>query len=224
MRILFLPVLAICFCLLTAASHAQFASPTDVAPVAPALQFGKVNAQLKNTLALQAQLQALRSLIDHEKAVNEMVSAAVAIGITDPVIPSPNRDICLSVPANIPCAQAYAALYDHYSVVKEKPQPVFAPVIAKMDKVIDKIVAKVKPQKPVEPEMVFAALYWTNITCLNGNCSAVVSGDPKDPKASYRITAGEKLPDGSVINGISAAGVTIMRNKKVVTIDPAPKA
>jgi hypothetical protein len=200
---------------------AQFDS--NKPPAEPPLQFGQKNPQLKTILALQEQLQLLRRLIDHENAVNQMVIAATAIHITDPVIPTPDREICNAVPANIPCAQAYPSLYSNYSVAPEK-HPVAAPVSLPIVADAVKEISKEKKPPKAKPMIEYAAIFWTNITCLNERCSAVISGNPKDPKASYRIMTGEKLPDGSVIHAISAAGVTILRDNKIVQLDPAPQA
>jgi hypothetical protein len=66
-------------------------------------------------------------------------------------------------------------------------------------------------------------LYWTNVTCLQTDCSAVITPDPNDPRARYRVTTGEKLADGAVVSRISAEGVTLENNSKSVLLDPAPK-
>jgi hypothetical protein len=215
-----LPALLVCFALSTGMAQAQFSSAAD--PTVAPLEFGKKNVQLKTILALQNQLQILHRLIDHENAVNHMIDAAVSVGISNPAIQAPDKELCAEVPANIPCAQSYASLYSDFSVEK-KPAYVPPPVVAiaavdqEKPQKHEKLKAKPEPEAPAVP------VYWSDITCLGSKCSAVISDNPMDPKASYRISPGETLPDGSVISAISAAGVSIMRNKKLVQLDPAPQ-
>lgn len=194
------------------------------------ISFGTENPQLRDTLQLQYQMQMLRQLIDHEKAVNAMVKSAVELGLRDPAIPSPNRSLCTSVPANIPCAQSYKTMYEGYKAERPKmlqPINVAPPAPSLMEGTqIPSMDAAALPDLPAE-QMGFDSgktLYWTDITCMGSRCSAVITPEPANARSRYRVVAGETLPDGSVIKAISALGVTIERNKKDVLLDPAPQA
>ena len=83
---------------------------------ATAEKFGGKNTQLTVLLDLQYQMQLLKRLIEHERSVNGIVQAAVSIGLNNPAIPTPDETLCSQVPANIPCAQAYAQMYPDFSV------------------------------------------------------------------------------------------------------------
>lgn len=194
-------------------------------PTPQVIDFGTKNPELTVILNLQDQMQLLKRLIEHETAVNAMVTAAVGIGLNDPIIPSPDLGICTSLPANIPCAQAYKDLYENYSVAKasmgKTPVPMPAPSSTIKE---DKTASGDTQELPPAPEAEVAALYWTDITCLGMKCSAVISNDPSNAATRYRVSQGETLPDGSVIDSISAAGVTIKHKNKVIHVDPAPNA
>lgn len=191
----------------------------DGSAFAPA-KFGENNAQLKAVLALQYQMQILRRMIEREKSVNAMIVSAVAIGVSEPRIPKPDQALCLQVPANIPCAQAYKDIYPDYSVAKtEAPVPMPS---AEMTATMPAIGAD---QLPALPQAAAAdTLYWTDVTCLQQKCTAIITPDPKNPRARYRVTTGDVLADGAIVSGISANGVTLSDKKKSVTLDPAPKA
>lgn len=210
-----------------AAAQAFGATATPVQP--PSLAFSTKNKQLQDVLHLQRQIQLLKQLIDHEKAVNEIVRSSVNLGISDPNIPTPQRSLCTELPANIPCAQAYHNLYEGFSVDRAKaeiaaPTPALPPAASILDNSdIPSLDAATLPDLPVS---VFdgSMLYWTDITCLGDTCSAVITTDPANFRARYRVVPGETLPDGSVIQSISAGGVRIGRGSKTIQLEPAPNA
>lgn len=192
--------------------------------------FGRNNPSLRQLLTIQDQNQLLKKLVEREKSVNDMIQAAVGIGILHPPVPAPDKALCSAVPANIPCAQAYASLYSDFSLTPVKqevataaatpaPLPEAPSIMENTD--IPALSAKNLSALP-EPVLASAPIYWTDITCLGMKCSAVISPDPGNPKARYRIVTGEKLSDGSVVQSISAAGVTLNRDNKPVRLEPAP--
>jgi hypothetical protein len=188
--------------------------------VAPPARFGNDNPQLKDILQLQYQMQLLKRLIERERVANNMVSAAIAIGTLDPTVPKPDRDLCTQVPANIACATAYDDLYPGYSV-----KPIEKPVIAAIPPSLSNIASLPGSMKDAANAAIDALgmkLFWTDVTCLQKKCSAIISPKPSDPAARYRVSVGEKLPDGSVVDAISASGVTLMRGKKAIKLEPAP--
>lgn len=202
-------------------AQAQFASGPSTS------RFGDNNTQLRTILTLQNQNQLLKKLIERETSVNQMIEAAIAVGISSPFIPAPDRRLCTDVPANIPCAKAYTNLYDDFSVTQRKtaaqlPALPHAPsIMAETD--IPDLSARDLSALPKELDSTMT-IYWTDITCLGTRCSAVISPDPADLNARYRIMVGEKLPDGSIVRTISASGVTLERDNKPIHLNPAPSA
>ena len=201
----------------------------DNAAAGSTISFGDKNLQVKDLIKLQYQLQVLKSLIDHETAVSKIVDSSIGLGLMDPAIPVPDETLCKQVPANIPCAQAYNGLYEGYSVERKEAEvavaaaPPAPSLVAGSD--IPSVEAAALPGA-ADASLLGAGdtIFWTDITCLSGTCTAVITPNPGDPKARYRVSSGEKLPDGSVIKTISAAGVSITRHDKTVQLDPAPKA
>lgn len=215
----FLLALCCAFALSGHLAHAQIFATPQAAPAS--IEFGAQNPELKKLLDLQYQLQLLKRLIEHQKAVNGVVQSAVSIGAIDPAIPAPSRELCESVPANIPCAQSWPDMYKGFSVEIAKPLVPVTPPSADIASVIPAMQGEALPQLP--DSFAGADLFWTDITCLGSKCSAIISPEPQNPAARYRISPGETLPDGAVISAISAAGVTIQRGKKTIQLDPAPQ-
>lgn len=198
-------------------SQAQvFGSP---APETPG--FGSKNQHLKTLLELQYHMQLLKRLIEHERSVNQIVQAAIQIGLNDPLIPVPDYNLCAQVPANIPCAQAYDDLYQDFSVARNT-----LPAIPILTPSLNTASAPLPAEEitAYEPAVVAAGinLYWTDITCLADKCTAIVSPDVRDPRARYRIHPGKAIPGGGVIETISAAGVAIRQDDRLIRLEPAP--
>jgi hypothetical protein len=205
----------------TQQGYAQF---FDDAPEPPAFVFVEKNQVLKNILDLQNQMQLLKRVIQHETAVNQMVEASVSIGLNDPQIPAPNMEVCKSLPANIPCAQAYEEMYQDFSVAKAAPaMPVASTQVSNAD--IPALPADALSEIPgiaEAPAATAAGIFWMDISCMSKKCSALVSADPKNPDALYRVYVGDKLEDGSTVKAISISGVTIDEKGKEVKLEPAP--
>lgn len=205
-------------------------SPASSGTVQPQAVFGTGNQRLQEILQLQHQMQLLKQLIAHEKSVNEMVKVATALDLVNPVIPAPDRNICEQLPANISCAKSHDNLYQGFSVERKQIlQPITvappAPSLVAQSSV-PSLEAAALPDLPADQSGFDSGkpFYWTDITCLGRICSAVITPDPANRHARYRVIAGEVLPDGSMVKAISAAGVTLERNKKDIHLDPAPNA
>ncbi len=185
------------------------------------IRFGGSNPDLQAIIQLQYQMQMLQRMIERERAVNRMVEAALAIGVTDPDIPAPSYTVCRQIPANIVCAQAHAGIYENYSVDRIVPLVPIDPIakavppIPLNDASLPLDIAEMQPSE---------TLYWMDITCMGLKCSAVVSPEPANANARYRITIGDTLPDGATVDGISANGVTLKHGKQEIRLDPAPAA
>lgn len=171
------------------------------------------NQQLHDVLELQHQITLMKRLIERERLVNTMAEAGKKIGLAQPALSKPDRTLCAQLPANIPCAQAYDDLYDGFDVTP-LPEMAAAPVA------IDKPHHSAKKIITAAPAL--PTLYWLDIACLAQNCSALVSPDPADKKAQYRVHVGDTLPEGTV-ESISVSGVTLNKNGKIARIAPAPR-
>lgn len=205
-------------------------APAPVATMESTVKIAEPNPALQSTLQLQTQIQILKRLLAHEQSVSAMVKAAIAIGLRDPALPRPDKELCEQVPGNIVCASAWPDLYKDFGLkiaANKSKAPVVAatpPDIKTMPRVT-KDVPDVAEQLPVpEPAAAVASLYWMDITCVQEKCSAVISPEPNNPNARYRITPGETLPDGATVSAISAAGVTLRRDDADVRLEPAPQA
>lgn len=215
----------ICLSWPSSAMAQAFGRTAPVEP--PPLTFSLRNKQLQDILRLQYQIQLLKQMIDHEKAVNEIVKTSISLGIQEPNIPAPNQKLCSDIPANIPCAQAYDSLYAGYSAKRVKTVATPIHVAPSLSAILDNsdipfLDAATLPELPANA-FDTSTLFWTDITCLGGACSAVITPDPDNPRARYRVTQGEILPDGAVINHISAAGVKLLRNGRDIALKPAPR-
>lgn len=208
------------------AAHAQIFGDEP----SQALDFGGQNPQVKDLIRLQYQLQVLQKLIEHERVVNNMVKSSLDLGVAKPAIAAPDEELCQKVPANIPCAQSYDDIYDGYSVKPKEiaaAKPVAPPLPSLVaDSGIPALEAAALPDQIDDHDLLPQGdtIYWTDITCMGTQCSAVITPDPANQKARYRVSLGETLPDGSIVSAISVNGVSIQRNKKTVALDPAPKA
>lgn len=205
-------------------SFAQFSDGMDFeAPPA----FGQNNPALRKLLIIQDQNQLLKKIIEREKSVNSMVSAAIDVGISSPFVPAPDQALCQAVPANIPCAQAYPSLYDDFKIAAKNTPTAMPPASSMVSSgEIPSLSSDDFSELPQQQAEAAPAgqIYWMDITCMSARCSAVLSSNPQDPKTRYRILAGETLPDGSIVRTISYSGVTIERDKKSVQLEPAPSA
>ena len=208
--------LFLCFlvCLIGVSVHAE---ESALLPMPAESGFSTDNAQLQDVLQLQYQIQLLKRLLEREKTVNDGAQAGRDIGMKKPVLSRPERDLCAAVPANIPCAQAYADLYPGFDVkpvVKEAAAP--APV-AKQDEPKKKSAAPVKPAVPIDPK-----IFWLDVTCLEDDCSALLASNPNDPQSRRRVHAGDTIA-GATVRRISASGVMLERNGRSFRASPAPR-
>lgn len=201
-------LLILAACLLT---FPAFAEETAL-PAAPS-SFGSGNAQLQDVLELQHQIQLLKRLVDRETAVNNVASAGRDIGMKKPLLSKPERELCASVPANIPCAQAYADIYPDFDVKPVAELQALPPV----KKAEAPKIKKAEVSVPATP-----SLYWLDITCLEESCSALVASNPNDAKTRKRVRAGDVV-EGNTIRAISASGIMLERNGKAARVLPAPR-
>ncbi len=174
------------------------------------------NTVLEDTLELQHQMHLLRQLVAREKQGNELLQAGKNVGIASPVLNKPDRDLCASLPANIPCAQAYHELYTGFDVTSKPPTDTSENLLPRA------MQSNNGKTKTVRAAATSPLLYWLDITCLESVCSALVSPDPQDRKSYQRIISGETIA-GHVIESISASGVTARKNGKTIDIPPAPR-
>ncbi len=184
---------------------------------APAAPLAVDNTDLRDVLTLQHQIQLLKRLVDRETVVNDMAQAGRDIGMKKPILSRPERDLCSEVPPNIPCAQAYADLYPDFHVAplsEPAPKPV---EVAPAPKKPAPVAAITKPAAPSDPK-----IFWLDISCLESECSALMSNNLSSFKARQRVHVGDIIA-GATVRAISAGGVTLERNGHTVRATPAPR-
>jgi hypothetical protein len=173
------------------------------------------NIYLETFMTLQHQNAVLRQLLEREKSIVTMVKSYKNIGINYDA-PKPDLKTCQELPKNLSCALAYP---DKYADFLPPPMPLPAvpviPVAISTDDLPQPIVK-------LSADSGLKNLMWTDITCLQGSCRAVITPDPSDPAARYSVKAGDSLPPGGTVERISYAGVTIVKGSETITVPPAP--
>ena len=173
------------------------------------------NPYLDTFITLQRQNVLLQQMVEREKSVTEMVQNYKKMGITY-APPKPDLKSCLELPNNLSCATAYP---DRYADFLPPPAPLpsvpVIPVAISTDE-LPQAITKLAPDAGLRN------LMWTDITCLQGACRAVITPDPTDPSARYSVKAGDVLPPGGTVEQVSPDGITIVNNKDTVHVPPAP--
>ncbi len=180
----------------------------------PTNGFAQGNQNLEDILSLQHQIQLISRLVERERVVNDMASGGKAIGLNEPQLSRPDRNLCAQIPANILCAQAYGDLYEGFDVT-----PV-ANVAPPVQQIIEKAETPMIEEEIVQIE---PDLYWLDITCLDKACSALLARDPNDRNSLARVRTGDQY-DGATVGAISTGGVTLTRNGRTIRAVPAPKS
>jgi hypothetical protein len=209
MRRFFLPV--ILFVTLTGGQ--AFAAKEKTKILQPTNSFAQGNQNLEDILSLQHQIQLISRLVERERVVNDMASGGKAIGLNEPQLSRPDRNLCAQIPANILCAQAYGDLYEGFDVT-----PV-ANVAPPVQQIIEQAETPAIAEEIVQIE---PDLYWLDITCLDNACSALLARDPNDRNSLARVRVGDQY-EGAQISAISTGGVILMRNGRTIRAVPAPK-
>ncbi len=192
-------------------------SPTLI-PVA-AKPIAASNPYLETFLTLQRQNALLAQLLEREKSVAAMVISYKKIGIAYDA-PKPDLNLCLELPKNLTCALAYP---DRYADFLPPPLPTAMPVIPVIPVTVSNSDELPKDVDTLSPDFGLKDLMWTDISCLQGSCRAVITPDPSNPSARYSVKAGDALPPGGTVNRISNDGVTITANSgKLIDLPPAP--
>jgi hypothetical protein len=218
----FYTAVAVVLCVSLSAHAEMFGASDAPVPAPPPVLFGDDNPSLSAVLAIQKQIQILKRLIAREEAVNTMTQSALNIGVLSPYITPPDITLCRQVPANIPCSDAYADMYPGF---RPAPEIVTPPSVSAAD-VADTLKGDGLLPLSLEdaPDNLGAdTLYWLSVTCFATDCSAVVTPDPNNVRARYRIRTGDALPDGAVVSGISASGVTLNAGDDTIALKPAPR-
>lgn len=205
-------LLAILFATLTGGQ--AFAAKEETKILQPTNSFAQGNQNLEDILSLQHQIQLISRLVERERVVNDMASGGKAIGLNEPQLSRPDRNLCAQIPANILCAQAYGDLYEGFDVT---PVANVAPPVQQIIEQAETLVLEEEIVQ-IEPD-----LYWLDITCLDNSCSALLARDPNDRNSLARVRVGDQY-DGAKISAISTGGVILMRNGRTIRAIPAPKS
>lgn len=195
--------------------QARSQSRSQAQPVAPPLPATEIseNPYLNTYLQLQQQIALLHRLLERERSITDMTQNYKRIGL-DFNPPKPDMALCRQLPDNLACALAYP---DHYAdfLPPEAPLPpmTFAPVTVTD---IPQSISELSADFDIDH------LLWTDITCLEMQCRAVITPNISNKGARYAIKVGDRLPQGGVVESITAQGVFVSRGNKLITLSPAP--
>lgn len=187
-------------------------SRIDISPF-PELVFGEDNPYFSNIVTVQYQNSLLRSLIERQRknqAIKESMDNLGLGFVEDP----PPRGACEDLPFNFLCQRFYPDLY--------VTQQFILPTVVE-DPLPSTKVQKKAPQ-PTNRKSKKPRYEWTDITCVGGQCRAVLI-EPPHYEIRRTVEEGKELDDGWFVEAITAKGVTIEKaggEKK--SIDPAPSA
>lgn len=192
------------------------AAPVDTAPQkSPVANTPGGNRYLNTFLALQRQNVLLTKLLAREKSLVDMVGNYKRIGITyDP--PKPDLTMCQELPLNLACAVGYPDQYGSFL-----PPPPSLPAVPIMPVIISSDDLP-KAVETLSPDAGLRDLLWTDITCLNTVCRAVITPDQNNAAARYSVKVGDSLPPGGTVQSISYGGVVINHKGETITLEPAP--
>lgn len=240
-------IMAVSLFVLTTMANAQgfFEQPLDNNPAGisvklPEIEFGQQNEFFSTLLTLQKQNAMIEKLIAREKEITTISDSYMDMGL-DFAAPPPNRDLCEQIPPNKVCHFYYKGMYKDYNpvivplpeiqntvTIDDNGDVAVVPPSLDIPKMLSE---QTKDEKEQLKESQFA---WTNITCKQGECRAVVTPifvtldedgvEHKDINEMYRYTirVGEELPSGAVIKSISGSGVNVSHNGKETVMEPAP--
>lgn len=203
----------------TATTQAAPSDEADQADVAAEIKAKSMpeqgNRYLNTFLMLQRQNVLLAKLLEREKSLKDMTASYKKIGIEYDA-PKPDLSLCQELPANLACAVAYP---DKYGSFLPPPAPLPAvpvmPVIVSTDELPQAV-------ELLSPDAGIKDLMWTDITCLNDQCRAVITPDPSDAAARYSVKVGDVLPPGGTVQSITYMGVIIDHKGSSIPLQPAP--
>jgi hypothetical protein len=173
------------------------------------------NPYLDTYLKLQQQIALLNRFVERERSITDMTQNYKRIGL-DFKPPKPELTLCRQLPDNLSCALAYPEKYADFL-----PPPA-SPSLASLS--FEPVTVSDIPQSISELSADFDIdhLLWTDITCLQAQCRAVITPNIENKGARYAIKVGDMLPQGGVVESITAQGVFISRGSKLITVNPAP--
>lgn len=185
---------------------------------ASAVDLGQLdNPFLKDTIVLHHQIGLLERLIERQAVISKIESAYASLNLPFHS-PPPPREICLQLPASIPCARGYPDLAGASMEDISIDAADLLPDIVLPPEALGKS-ATVSGQEK-ETQAVPERYKWTEVSCAGKRCKAVlVQAD--NPALRRTIVAGDVLDDGSTVSAISFDGVLLSRNGKPVPLEPA---
>ncbi len=189
----------------------------------PSIQFERNNQYMADILSLQNQVSLLKKMIDRQKKLNDMQENLSAMGMPF-IAPAPEYVICQQLPANEVCAEFYPDLYEGYiSAAAAMPAPLPVPSFPKIDEIaITKNIGDL--DRETFKKLEESDFMWAEINCLNDKCKAIVVPDIVGNLSRYTIRVGDKLPNGLIVEAISAQGVVTSQGSKTVPLNPAPSS
>lgn len=196
------------------------------------------NPYLSDTIKLNYQISLLEKMVDRQTELQKISDSYQAMGASFNE-PPPPKGICAQLPPNAPCLKYHPELYDnlvdarraYYEELEAKAREA---ELARNPEAAAVIAAKEDPEVRARLEREAAErkakaearereqrYRWTEVTCSAGNCRGVLV---KPAAGSYRATVheGTRLPDGTLVQRISANGIRVSISGQVIDVRPAP--
>ncbi len=180
----------------------------------PEIQFVYNNDYMSSILQLQNQVALLEKMIDRQEELNQIAENFSDIGVPFEM-PAPEYDICKQLPGNDVCAEFYADLYQDYVLSSARLPQLMPPL---------DLPKTSKASAPVVEDVSVSDFVWSEITCLNQACKAVIAPTYGDDMTRQTVYVGDQLPNGLIVEDISLGGMFASNGSKIIEIKPAPSS
>jgi hypothetical protein len=189
------------------------------------------NPYLSDTMKLNYQISLLDKLVTREAALTKIGESYTAIGMPF-TPPPPPRGICAQLPPNGPCLASYPDLYGklveerkkHYEkiVVEAKNAEPGRKPNESDEAMIERQRKEAEERKRIAEEEARRTRYqWAELTCLSGECRGILV-NRTDTTIRYTVRAGDRLPDGTVVESIRPGDVRVSLDGEMIKLRPAP--
>jgi hypothetical protein len=144
--------------------------------------------------------------------------------------PLPALGVCKQLPPNAVCIEAYPDLYASYAQERRAYYDALeaqknineggVPQESAQEKAARLAMEDALRREQEEKASRKTRYQWTDVTCAAGSCRGVLISPAT---AGYRVTIrpGERLPDGTLVESISASGVNINIGGDKIAVRPA---
>lgn len=191
------------------------------------------NPLLSDTMLLQYQISLLKVMIKRQGEIDRIAQSYKKLDLPFKQ-PAPDKTVCERLPENLLCILYYPDLFGYdvdkmsgmppmltgldFMMAPATPAPTPAPVAPAPSA---PVAAPAPPPVEPEEEKVSSPYQWADIQCAGRACRAVLLDTEKTGRR-MTVRMGEKLPDESIVQDISIAGVRVSKKGESLALDPAP--